>query len=76
MASCEIGDCVDQGEVGTLKYRVWYRGGVGQGGVGKGVYDWEIEVESHGQTVASIMLAGKDFSVAPRVVEALNRKAS
>lgn len=40
----KIGESVGSGSEGTFSWNVTYVGGVGRGGQGKGVYNWEIEI--------------------------------
>jgi len=69
------GDVVRSGKHGDFEFEVTYVGGVGEGGVGQGVYDWQVLVVKKSGTertpVALIWMTGPGSDVADRYVKYL-----
>ena len=69
------GDVVRRGMHGNFEFEVTYVAGVGDGGVGEGVYDWQVRVVkktgAQRTPVALMWMTGPGSDVADRYVKYL-----
>ena len=60
-----------QDSSGEFTWTIYFRGGVGDYGIGTGVYQWESEVQRAGQPWGRILVAGDDSDLANRATKSL-----
>ena len=62
----KVGDRIGGGALEGYSWDLTYVGGVGQMGVGNGVFNWQVIIRKGGTDVAAAWLAGDDEDLAIR----------
>ncbi|QSQ22166.1 hypothetical protein JY651_44740 [Pyxidicoccus parkwayensis] len=65
----QVGEKIGGGAVGDASWELTYVGGVGRGGVGKGVYNWQIVIRKNGKEHITTWMAGDDEEAAIHYAE-------
>lgn len=66
----QVGQVVRSGTFGGHQHDVTYVGGVGEGGVGPGIFTWQVKVKDpQHQEVLIAWMAGSDPDLAVRAAE-------
>lgn len=73
MKSVNVGDCVRMSKRGQFQFWVRYTGGVGQNGIGEGVFNWDVEAQRAGRPEGNVLMGGNDPDTALRCAELLTQ---